>query len=366
MRVLFVGEPAKGHLYPIIAVSEKLKEIADKNSEDAEFMLISVKSEMLDDIFKETKIPYKVISAPISTKPDPMGFLKFPVGFIQALIHLFSFMPDAIFIKGGHVGVPIVLAAWLLRIPVMIHESDYSPQSVDKFISKFAKRIAISFEHSKDEYKSAKKIVFTGNPVMSFIPTGNKEKARKDFVLSGEKPVVLILAGTMGAKLINDLVMEILPRLLEKYQIIHQCGITNYEKIRLSVEKMNIHNLNDYHLFPFFRNRAADAYAACDLVISRAGANTVSEIMNVGKPSILIPLSTAASDEQTKNAFYVSESGAAILVSEKNLKPNLLLSVIEEIFKNSLKTLEMERAAKRMAHPDAAQKIAQEIVDISK
>jgi len=366
MRILFVGEPTKGHLYPIIAIIEKLKEIAQKNSESAEFMLISVKSDVLDDIFQETKVSHKTIMAPISTKPDPFGSFKMPVGFLQALWYLFNYMPDAIFIKGGQVSVPVAIAGWIFRIPILIHESDYDPQPVDKFLSKFAKRIAISFEKTGEVYKAPKKIVFTGNPVLNMITKGDRGLARKEFVLSDGKPVILILAGTLGAKLINDLVIEVLPQLLQKYQVIHQCGIDNYDKIRELVEKMNIHNLNDYHLFPFFRNRAANAYAASDLVISRAGANTVSEIMNVGKPCILIPLSTAVSDEQTKNAFFYSETGAAVLVSEKNLKPNLILSIIGEVFANSLKALEMERAAKRMAHPHAAEKIAQEIINISK
>lgn len=366
MRILFAGEPTKGHLYPIIAIMDKLREMAQQISEDAEFMLISVQNEVLDDIFRETGVPYKVIKAPISVKPDPLGFLKLPIGFFQALWFLFNYMPDAIFIKGGYVSIPVALAGWIFRIPIMIHESDYDPQPVDKFISKYAKRIAISFDRTKEVYKSPEKVVFTGNPVLSMISEGNREAAKQEFVLNNEKPVVLILAGTLGAKLINELVIEVLPQLLQKYQIIHQCGVENYDKIRTIVEKMNIHNLNDYHLFPFFKHRQANAYAACDLVISRAGANTVSEIMMVGKPCILIPLSTAVSDEQTKNAFFYAESGAAILVSEKNLKPNLLLSVIAEVFTNSLKSLEMQRAARKLAHPDAAEKIVREIMDISK
>lgn len=366
MRILFAGEPTKGHLYPIIAIIEKLKEVAQKNAEDAEFMLVSVKNDVLVDIFQETKVPYKVIWAPISIKPDPFGFLKLPIGFIQALGLLFDYMPDVIFLKGGHISVPVAMAAWILRIPMIIHESDFDPQPVDKFTSKYAKKIAISFEDTKKAYKHPERTIFTGNPVLSIVTTGNREEARKEFILTGEKPVVLILAGTLGAKLINDLVIGVLPEFLKKYQIIHQCGIENYNKIREAVEKMNIPNLNDYHLFPFFKNRAASAYAACDLVVSRAGANTVSEIMMVGKPSILIPLSTAVSDEQTKNAFFFAESGAAILVSEKNLKPYLLLNIIGDVFSSSLKAMEMQRAARRMAHPEAADKIVKEILEISK
>jgi len=366
MRVLFSGEPAKGHLYPIIAVCDEIKKIAAKNGDKAEFMLISAKNDFLNEALEDTKIPYKVIMGPKSHKLNIIELILFPIGFIQVIIYVFNFMPDVIFIKGGYISVPVAIIGRLFMIPIVIHESDAFPQPIDKFMSKFAKRIAISFEQTNEIYKSPRKVILTGNPVLDFISKGSKEEAMKNFVLNFDKPVILIMAGTAGAQLINNLVLEILSKLLEKYQVIHQCGIDNYDRIRSFAEKMNIRNLNDYHLFPFFKRRAADAYAACDLVISRAGANTVSEIMSVGKPSILIPLSSAASDEQTKNAFCYSESGAAILVGEKNLKPNLLLNIIDEVFKSSLKTLEMQRAARRLAHPEAAAKIAEIIIDMAR
>lgn len=366
MRILFAGEPLKGHLYPIIAIYEELRKITAKSLEKTEFMLISTKSDFLDEIFEETKVPYKVIMAPSSTKSDILEFLKFPIGFLQTIAHLFNYMPDAIFIKGGYVSIPVAITGWIFRIPIIIHESDAVPRPVDKFTSKFVKRIVISFKQTEKIYKSPRKVVFTGNPVMDFIAKGDKEEAMKSFILNQDRKVILILAGTAGAELINNLVIDILPQLLLKYQVIHQCGIVNYSKVRSAVEKMNISNLNDYHLFPFFKKRAADAYAACDLVISRAGANTVSEIMIVGKPSILIPLSSAVSDEQTKNAFYYSEAGAAILVGEKNLKPHLLLDIIDGVLKSDLKILEMRRAARQLAHPEAARKIAEEILKLAK
>jgi len=174
------------------------------------------------------------------------------------------------------------------------------------------------------------------------------------------------MGGSEGAEEINRLIIEVLPELLKDYQIIHQCGVGNYDEVRSIVEKMNIFNLSDYHLFPFFKKRIADAYAACDLITSRAGANTVSEIMAVGKPSVLIPLASAVSDKQKMNAFHYSEAGAAVLLGEKNLKPHLLLNVINDIFKNHLKVIEMQRAAKQLANPLAARKIAEEIIKTAK
>jgi len=363
MRILLTGESLAGHLSPIIAVYDAIKNLQkEANLESLEFMLISSESHFLREMFEETKIPYKTIK--ISKQTNPILALPFGIiGFFQALIYVFDYMPDIIFSKGGYVSLPVVLAGWIFRIPVIVHESDSVPSLIDKFMFRFAKKVMISFNESRDFYDSPK-VLFAGNPVRNFISQKNKEEAMKNFSLNEEKPVILIMGGSEGAEEINKLVLEILPELLKNYQIIHQCGIGNYDRVKSAVEKMNIYNLSDYHLFPFFKKRIASAYAACELIVSRAGANTVSEIMVVGKPSVLIPLASAVSDKQRMNAFHYSEAGAAVLLGEKNLKPHLLLNVINEIFKSHLKIIEMRRAAKKLAHPMAARKIAEEIIKL--
>jgi len=365
MRILLTGESLAGHLSPIIAVYDAMKDFQEEaNLESLEFMLISSDSHFLREIFEETKIPYKTVE--ISKQTNIFLVLPFGiVAFFQSLIHVFNYMPDIIFSKGGYVSLPVVLAGWIFRIPVIVHESDSLPSLTDRFIFRFAKKVAISFEESREFYNSSK-VFFTGNPVRNFISQSNKEEAMESFVLSKEKPVILIMGGSEGSREINKLVLEILPELLKKYQVIHQCGIGNYDEVKSAIEKMNIYNLADYHLFPFFKKRIADAYAVCDLIVSRAGANTVSEIMTVGKSSILIPLASAVSDKQRKNAFHYSEAGAAVLLGEKNLKPHLLLNIINELFKSHLKIIEMQRAARRVAHPLAAKKIAEEIIKTAK
>ncbi len=370
MRILLTGESAAGHLSPIIAIYDEIREIAKETDlKPLEFMLISSRSHFLQEMFEETGVPYKVISAPkvrhSFSLQSVLDIFRGVIGFFQALVYVFDYMPDVIFSKGGYVSFPVVIVGWMFRIPVVIHESDAVVSPVEKFMFHFAKRVAVSFESTRDIYNSPK-VFFSGNPVRKFISKGSREKGIKDFALDEEKPVILILAGSEGAEVINNLVLKILPDLLRKYQVIHQCGIGNYDKVKSMVEKMNVPNLNDYRLFPFFKKRIADAYAVCDLVVSRAGGNTVSEIMTVGKPSILIPLSSAISDRQTKNAFYYMQVGAAVLISEKNLKPHLLLDAIDRIFKSDLKILEMRKAARKMAHPEAARKIAEEIIKVAK
>ncbi|MBW6440803.1 UDP-N-acetylglucosamine--N-acetylmuramyl-(pentapeptide) pyrophosphoryl-undecaprenol N-acetylglucosamine transferase [Patescibacteria group bacterium] len=368
MRILFVGRPLKGHLYPLIAIYEEFKKtmnLEDFNS--MEFKLVTAKSEFVPDVLQGIDIPYSfVVSAKERDSFSPLIVLdifKSFIGFIQSILVLFIYMPDVIFSKGSVVSFPVVLAGWILRIPIIIHESDAIAIPIDKFMFRLAKKVAVSFPVSKDVYVS-KKVFFSGNPTRSFIIPGDKMKAKQSFILHDEKPVLFIMAGTEGAELINRLVVEILPNLLKKYQIIHQCGSANYNYVRAVVQKMNVPDLNDYHIFPYFRERAADAYNASDLVISRAGANTVSEIMTMNKASILIPLSIGGSDKQQKNAYHYSQSGAAVIVSEKNLKPHLLLNVVDDLFKNHLKIIEMERASRKLSYNDAGQIIIESIKEL--
>ncbi|MCK4919168.1 MAG: UDP-N-acetylglucosamine--N-acetylmuramyl-(pentapeptide) pyrophosphoryl-undecaprenol N-acetylglucosamine transferase [Candidatus Pacebacteria bacterium] len=370
MRILLVGESAAGHLAPIIAVYEEInKKKKELNLNSLEFMLISSESHFLKEMLEGVDLPYKTIRSAKRRSTSPLqpilDFFNMIIGFFQSLFFIFDYMPDIVFSKGGKVSLPIVMVSWIFRIPVIIHESDSVADPTNKFMFKFAKKVAVSFKDSKDIYQSPK-VFFSGNPVRSFITEANREKAIDDFVLDREKPTILIMGGSEGAMEINNLVIEILPELLENYQIIHQCGVGNYNNVKSVIENMNIPNLNNYHLFPFFKKRIADAYVACDIVVSRAGANTVSEILSVDKPSILIPLASAVSDKQQKNAFHYSQSGAAVLLSEKNLKPHLLLNVINEIFQSSLKIMEMQRAARQLAQPEAAKKIAEQIIDIAK
>ncbi len=368
MRILLTGGGTMGHLSPMVAVIEAVKKIAGEYlNEPVEFMLISSDNKFIGAIIRETQIPYKIITAGklrrYGSIQNFIDIFKIPIGFLQSLYQVFFYMPDVIFSKGGSVSFPVVLAGWIFRIPIIIHESDAVAGLSNKIMSKLAKKVAISFEEA-EKYFSPKKIIFTGNPIRELVTRGNVERAEETFVLKKNKPVILIMGGSQGSRNINNLILEILPDLLKKYQIIHQCGMNNYEEIKGKVEKINIPNLEDYHLFPFLEESIADAYTAADLIISRAGANTIAEIMAVGKPSILISLSTAASDNQTKNAFIIAKTGAAVLLDENNLTAHLLLNDINNLFNNHLKMIEMARAAKQQAHPLASRKIAEEIIKL--
>lgn len=365
MRILLTGESTAGNLAPLIAVYQALtQKTAEENvREKVEFKLISTESEMLRTFVQGRDMDFDLLNPGRENgKSDIFTSIK---NFTRIMLSVYDYMPDVIFLKGGFVSLPVAITGWLFRIPILMHESDMIPSDLDRFISRFAKRIAISFDYTRDFFPP-EKVFFSGNPVDVSMALADYEESKRRLSIDGDKPVVFIMSGGMGARQINELVIQILPQLLQRYEIVHQCGLNDYEMIQSEVHKMNIPFIDDYHLFPFMKQSLADAYAVSDLVVARAGANTVAEIMLVGKPSILIPMNDSESDNQNRNAFFFSESGAAVLLNEKNVKPHLFFDTINHIFANKPKIMGMMRQARQLAHPEAADVVADEIVRLGK
>ena len=361
MRILLAGESTAGNLAPLISVYESLKAKTREGNvnETVEFMLISTESDFLRAFVQDTDIEFRVLNP--GQENQKTSILTSIKNFTRIMMNVFSYMPDVIFLKGGYVSLPVAIMGKLFMIPVIMHESDTAPTGLDKFISRFAKRVAVSFQQSA-EYFPPKKVFFSGNPVNVSVAMADYEESKQKLSIDGDKPVIFVMGGSQGAHAINELIVQILPDLLAKYEVIHQCGIGDYASIQAEVQKLDIPFLDDYHLFPFMKQALPNAYAVSDLIVSRAGANTVAEIMLVGKPCVLIPLSHSESDDQSMNAFFFSEAGAAVAVYEKNLKPHLFMDVVNNLFKDKLKMMEMMRVERTLAHPEAADVVADEII----
>ncbi|KKT25365.1 MAG: hypothetical protein UW11_C0029G0016 [Parcubacteria group bacterium GW2011_GWA2_43_9b] len=374
MRIAFTTGGTGGHLFPILAVAEELKNLIKTNvfqvplgeGTDIEFMFLGPKTVGEEILSKEGIIHKTIMAGKLRRYADWQNIfdiLKIPCGLVQSLWHLFWFMPNVVFSKGSYGAVPVVLAAWIYRIPVIIHESDAEPGLANKFCAKFSQRVAISFSEAA-KYFSPAKTALTGNPVRPSLFGGTKEQAKELFGLSGAKPVILILGGSQGAQAINDLIFTSLLLLAGRCEIIHQCGPNNYDMIK---QMLGDKTINEYHLFPFLDNeQMKNALAAADLVIARAGAGTIAEIAALGKPSILIPLPDAAADHQLKNAEEFAELGATVIMEQMNLTPHLFQSEIFSLLDNPDLLKKMGEDAKKFAHPDAARQIAQEILNITK
>ncbi len=374
MRIALTGGGTGGHLFPILAVVQELKSLASANvfqipvgeGTGIEFMFIGPKTVGEEALAKEG-ISHKTIMAGklrrYASLQNVFDIFKIPCGLIQSFWHLFWFMPNVVFSKGGYGSVPVVLAAWIFRIPVIIHESDSIPGLANKFCAVFSQRVAISFDEAA-KYFPKQKTALTGNPVRPSLFSGVKEQAKQIFSLSDMKPIILILGGSQGAQAINDLVFTSLLLLTKRCEIIHQCGSTNFETIK---QMTGNRASNDYHLFSFLDDeQMRQAMAAADLVVARAGAGTIAEIAALGKPSILIPLPDAAADHQLKNATEFANFGGTVIMEEMNLTPHLFQNEIFSLLDNPDLLKKMSEDAKKFAHPDAARQIAQEILNMAK
>ena len=292
---------------------------------------------------------------------------KTALGVVKALFQVFFIYPDVIFSKGGYASFPTVFAARLLRIPLVIHDSDSHPGAVNRWAGKFAERIAISYPEAAD-YFPKDKVALVGNPVRKGLTTPAREGAHEFLKLSSSLPVIVILGGSQGAGVLNDAVLGALPELILRYQIIHQTGEQNFAEVSATAQVvLEKHaDAQRYRAFPFLNELALRmAAGAASMIVSRSGSGAIFEIAQWGIPSIIIPLPESISHDQTKNAFAYARSGAAVVIEQDNLTPHLLVSETNRLMDNLPLREKMVAAALHFARPDAARAIAEVILTIA-
>ena len=371
MKIVFTGGGTGGHFYPIIAVVQKVREIIEHEKIlGAKLYYISDSPYDKEVLFENNLIYEEVSAGKMRTYFSVKNFtdiFKTISGMSSAIFKLFSIYPDVVFGKGGYASFPVMFAAWILRIPVIIHESDSAPGRVNKWAGRFAKKVAISFEEAA-RYFPAKKVAWTGQPIRSeiLLPASKKE-AFEYFKLESGIPVIVVLGGSQGAELINNTVLDALPRLIKSYQIIHQTGVRNYNAIvdRAEVALNDSPNKLRYISMPFLNPLDLKMAAGVStIIISRAGS-MLYEIASWGVPSILVPITNTNLDHQKKNAFAYARAGACSVIEEANMTANILSAEIERIVSDKVEWDQMAQGAKTFHKPGAAEKIAQALIDIA-
>lgn len=369
LRILFTGGGTGGHFFPILSIKQQIEKICqEQNIALPRFLLIGSGRKFKKMAQENTDIPYKsVLSGKIrryltfkSIFQNLFDFFKMPFGILQALWQVWLFMPDVVFGKGGFASVPIVLTAWIYRIPIIIHESDSIPGLANRALAKLAKKTAISYEEAK-KYFPFKKIILTGNPIRAELLQGSKDQAVKIFNLDPAKQTILVLGGSQGARSINDIIIQILPK-LNNYNLIHQYGNQNEDQIR---PLQNLQKLKTYCPVPFLKQELKHAYAAADLIISRTGANILTEISALAKPCILIPLPTSSFDHQVENAMIFAQNDAGIILEQENLRPHILLEKINRLLLQKELAKNMGKHARELYMPDAGKMIGQKILKLA-
>ena len=374
MRILFTGGGTGGHFYPIISVAEELNNIA-KEKKLFQLELFYMSPTPYDPgVLYEHNIIYKRNSAGklrrertlLNLLKNFVDLFKTGAGILFSIWQMYKIYPDVVFGKGGYGSFPALIAARLLLIPVVIHESDTVPGRVNIWAGKWVSRIALSYVDAA-KYFPENKIAYTGQPVRKEVATPLATGAREFLKIEEGVPVILVLGGSQGAQKLNDAVLDGLKSLVEKYVIIHQTGKKNLTEATITSEAIlsdSIHK-NRYKAFDYLDVLALRMSAGvASVVISRAGS-TIFEIASWRIPAIIIPINERVSRDQHSNAFAYARSGACEVVEEANLTPNLLASEIERLVNNEEEREKMKAAAKAFYKPDAAYLIAQELLKIA-
>ena len=362
MRVVVTG----GHLTPALAVIDELKEnhkvlfIGRKyategdNAKSAEAIVVP-----------QLKIPFFPIEAGRLqrrfTRYTLWSLLKIPVGFFQAFVLLIKNDPEVVISFGGYVALPVVIAAWVQRIPVITHEQTTEIGLANKIIANFAQRIAVGWDTSINQFPK-KKVLFTGNPLRKEI-LGIKRKPAKN--------VLYITGGNQGAHVINEAVGEVLPALLDKWEIYHQTGGSeiyhDYEHLQEKAGTLSEKQQKNYHLAKWYSSKeVASILQTATVMIGRSGANTVTEMAYLGVPSLFIPIPWVTHDEQTKNAQILASRGAALIILQKELTGKRLLSTLDIMLKELAIFEKKANDVKKLIKTDAAKKLAAEALRIAK
>lgn len=323
-HIVLTGGGTAGHVTPNIAMIPRLKELGYKISYIGSYEGIEKK------LIEELGIPYYGISSgklrryfDVKNFTDPFRVLK---GFMEAKKLMKELKPDVVFSKGGFVTVPVVIAAGRRKIPTFIHESDMTPGLANKICIPFATKVCCNFPETISNLPKDK-AVLTGTPIRQELLTGSKEKGLSFTGLSPDKPVILIIGGSLGATAVNEAVRSILPQLLEEFQVVHLCGKGKLDE--------NLKSTKGYVQYEYIKKELADLFALADIVISRAGANAICELSALNKPNLLIPLSARASrGDQILNARSFEHLGYSKVLEEEEITKDSLLDAVHDLYEN--------------------------------
>lgn len=334
-RIVLTGGGTAGHVTPNIALMPKLRELG------YDIQYIGSYDGIEKKLIEELGVPYYGISSgklrryfDLKNFSDPFRVLK---GYGEARKLIKKYKPDVLFSKGGFVAVPVVLAAKHYHVPTIIHESDMTPGLANKLCIPSAKKVCCNFPETL-KYLPEDKAVLTGSPIRAELLKGDRLAGLQYTHLSAARPIILVIGGSLGSVKVNQAVRSILPRLLEKFQVIHICGKGNLDESLIGTA--------GYVQYEYVDSPLKHLFAAADLIVSRAGANSICEILALRKPNVLIPLSAAASrGDQILNARSFAGQGFSEVLEEEQMTDDTLLNAITDTYENRRKFVEaMEKS----------------------
>lgn len=352
-RIILTGGGTAGHVTPNIALIPGLRE------RGYDIHYIGSYNGIEKELISQMGIPYHGISSgklrryfSVQNFTDPFRVLK---GFAEAKKIIKSLKPDVIFSKGGFVSVPVVVAGKQCKVPTIIHESDMTPGLANKLAIPSASKVCCNFPETLD-YLPKGKAVLTGSPIREELLTGDAKAALDFCKLTSEKPVLLIVGGSLGSVIVNNAVRAVLPELLKNFHVVHLCGKGKVDD--------SLKDLSGYVQFEYIQKELKDLFALADIVISRAGANAICELLALHKPNLLIPLSAKASrGDQILNARSFERQGFSIVLEEEELNNSTLLDAVNKLYQEKDAYIQ---AMKKSSQQDSIQTILRLIEKASK
>ncbi len=369
MKVIIAGGGTGGHIYPGITIARTLLgRIAD-----AEVVFVGTKRGLEVDVVPKEGFELLLIDVAGFQRKVSLDtlttFYRAFKGVFQARAILKRFRPDVVVGTGGYVSGPVVLAAWLLGIPTLIHEQNALPGYTTRILSRIANMIAVTYPESAKYFPKNAKVRLTGNPIRRSILETKRNQGLAAFGLNPRHLTVLIFGGSQGARAINKVMVKILPEMMRSKdtQVIYQTGKLDYDQVIKELEANCAQALGTSRLVVRdYIYRMDHAMACSDLVVGRAGAISIAEITGRGLPSILIPLPSSAEGHQEKNANALEAAGAALVIHEKDLSPNSLLQAINKIIDDEKLRKEMAAQSRKLGRPGAADDLVNIVVSLSR
>lgn len=357
-KFLFAGGGTGGHLFPAVAVAEKIKAILP----EADILFVGAKTRIEGRFVPKLGFKFKPIWIKGFSRRISMDNLLFPlkliVSLVQSVIINLKFRPSVAIGTGGYVAGPAIWGSSLVGAKIILIEQNSYPGVTTKLLQNYADEIHLSYEDSKKYFRNERKLYMTGNPVRENLVRTKKSDALQKFRFNPQRKTLLILGGSLGASSINSVVASNLKNLTElEIQVIWQTGIAYYEKQKnLSSEKVWI---------SAFIENMNDAYSACDLVLARAGATSIAEILFLGVPAILVPSPNVAENHQFFNAKSLADKGAALMLEDKDLNEKFVSEIKSSLFDDS-RLSQMSQIAKQLSKPEATSVIAQNAIRYAK
>jgi UDP-N-acetylglucosamine--N-acetylmuramyl-(pentapeptide) pyrophosphoryl-undecaprenol N-acetylglucosamine transferase len=372
VRIIVTGGGTGGHTYPALTSIRAVRARLEAAGTRPQFLWVGVASGLEARICREEGIPFRAITTgKLRRSPTPRELarnvrdaFRIPLGMLQAFVIVLRTRPDVVLSTGGYVCVPIGVAAWVLRRPLVMHEQVSALGLANRILARLATRVLLSHDSSLEHLpaKARGRAVVTGNPIRPEVLAGDSRRGLAAYGAGAEPPLVLVTGGATGAVQINELVARILPDVLPYCYLLHQSGEYGFANAQTAAAGLPEPLARRYRVVDYIHGELPDVLAAADVVIGRSGAGTTAELTALGKPAILIPLVPTGGDEQRRTARHLAQAGAARMLTGPDATPERLRDEVLALLKNPQERESLAAGARRLGRPDAADRVAEEVI----